>query len=332
VGKKKHAEHVNHERWLVSYADLLTLLFAFFVVLFASSVSDKKKTAQMAAAMQTAFTEHGVFEAHASSPPLESGGGNSEGAPAPLMEPLPTAPGSAAGSSGSGSGKGNGSAAAKAVQQHMQQALANALTNGTATVHQSTEGLTISLHEAGFFSSGTAEINPKMMALLAQVAASLPDRDLRVEGHTDNLPIRSGRYRSNFELSTARAAAIAEVLMARSHISPARFALAGYGPYRPATGNDTAEGRAQNRRVDIVLLGTGSLPAQPVEQASARQLTQKDTLTGTGTKASVASTQLRDVPFARQNLAAAAAAAVTAPAPRTLQLATDADRAAANHN
>ncbi len=322
MGKKKHAEHVNHERWLVSYADLLTLLFAFFVVLFASSVSDKKKTAQMAAAMQTAFTEHGVFEAHASSPPLESGGGNSEGTPAPLMEPLPVAPG-AASSSGGGSGKGNGPAGAKAVQQHIQQALGNALTTGAAALHQSADGLTISLHEAGFFSSGTAEINPKMMALLAQVAASLPDHDLRVEGHTDNLPIHSGRYRSNFELSTARAAAIAEVLMGRSRISPSRFALAGYGPYRPATGNDTPEGRAQNRRVDIVLLGTG--PAQVPPPADRR--THADPPTAAKVRPSADSAQLRDVPFARQNLGAGSAAASAAP--RTLQLATEADRAAA---
>ncbi len=328
MGKKKHAEHVNHERWLVSYADLLTLLFAFFVVLFASSVSDKKKTAQMAAAMQTAFTEHGTFEAHASSPPLESGGGNSQGTPAPLMDSVQASPGTTGNTSGQGTGSGHGTAAAKAVQQRMQKALGAALANGSASIHQEAEGLTISLHEAGFFGSGAAAINPKTAALLAEIAATLPDRDLRVEGHTDNMPIHSDRYNSNFELSTARAAAIAEVLISRSHISPARFSLAGYGPFRPVTGNDTAAGRAQNRRVDIVLLGTGTVPApngtQPNKPNGSPHLAA-----GTPGKSSGGnSSQLQDAPFATRP--AAAPKAANPPGPRTLQLATEADRAAAH--
>ncbi len=334
MGKKKHAEHVNHERWLVSYADLLTLLFAFFVVLFASSVSDKKKTAQMAAAMQTAFTEHGVFEAHATSPPLESGGGNSQGTPAPLMEPVQTAPG--ADGNGPGTGKdANRKAAAAALERQVQQALAPALANGSASVRPTQDGLTISLHEAGFFGSGTADINPRMAGLLASIAASLPDRDLRIEGHTDNLPIHSGRFHSNFELSTARAAAIAEVLMTRSHISPSHFSLAGYGPFRPVTGNDTAAGRAQNRRVDIVLLGAGAAPPASLSPAAAPAGTARATPgttvgnTAAPTSAAVGhSTQLTDAPFAAQRAPAPQASQLSGP--RVMQLATETDRAAAH--
>ena len=328
MGKKKHAEHVNHERWLVSYADLLTLLFAFFVVLFASSVSDKKKTAQMAAAMQTAFTEHGVFEAHATSPPLESGGGNSQGAPAPLMEPVQMSPGAGSGRAGEGSGNGKSARSEKAVQQHLQTTLAAALHSGSAALHQSADGLTISLHEAGFFSSGTADINPTMLALLADIAASLPDRDVRVEGHTDNVPIHSDRYRSNFELSTARAAAIAEVLISRSRVSPSHFALAGYGPYRPVTGNDTASGRAQNRRVDIVMLGLGTTPVQPAEQRAIEQHTSKPARTGSIMRSSAGPSQLQDSPFATQPQGSTLAAARGSV--RAMQLATAADRAAAH--
>ncbi len=327
MGKKKHAEHVNHERWLVSYADLLTLLFAFFVVLFASSVSDKKKTAQMAAAMQTAFTEHGVFEAHATSPPLESGGGNSQGAPAPLMEPIQMAPGAGSAEAAAAAGKAKGSPSGNAVQQHLQTTLAAALHNGSATLHQSSDGLTISLHEAGFFSSGTAEINPGMLALLANVAASLPDRDLRVEGHTDNVPIHSERYRSNFELSTARAAAIAEVLISRSHISPSHFALAGYGPYRPVTGNDTDSGRAQNRRVDIVMLGLGSPTAQLAEERASKQQVGNSPVSAPVKTKAAAPSQLADTPFATQIQGLPSPAANRGV--HTLQLATAADRAAA---
>ncbi len=322
MGKKKHAEHVNHERWLVSYADLLTLLFAFFVVLFASSVSDKKKTAQMASAMQTAFTEHGVFDAHAATPPLESGAGNSQGTPAPLMQPVQTSAEAGGGGKGAGGGvgdkSGSGSGGGKAVQQQVQQALSKALTNGSATVHQTAEGLTISLHEAGFFGSGTADIDPRMVQMLAAVAASLPDRDLRIEGHTDNQPIHSERFRSNWELSTARAAAIAEVLMSRSHVAPQHFSLAGYGPFRPVTGNDTAAGRAQNRRVDIVLLGSGAAEnaAHPRDVSSVASHNGK-----AGDK------DLPSVPFAG---APPSAPRAPEPAiPRILQLAPAADRAAA---
>ena len=91
-----------------------------------------------------------------------------------------------------------------------------------------------------------------------------------MEGHTDNLPIHSDRFRSNFELSTARAAAVAEALMQASRISPSRFALSGYGEFRPAASNATTEGRAKNRRVDIVVTGPTTSPqVAPPEPHSA---------------------------------------------------------------
>lgn len=252
MGKKKHAEHVNHERWLVSYADLLTLLFAFFVVLFASSVSDKKKTAKMAAAMQTAFTEHGIFDAHAATPPLADGAGNSQGAPMPLMLPMQQA------QAGDASQKN-----AAGLEKDVQKAIGKALETGAVSMHNTSEGLTITLKEAGFFPSGSADLQGSTLPLLRRIAATLPDGDLRVEGHTDNLPIHTDRFRSNWELSTARAAAIASVLMTQSHVQPSRFSLAGYGPFRPVSGNDTEAGRAKNRRVDIVLLSGQRVATAP---------------------------------------------------------------------
>ena len=261
MGKKKHAEHVNHERWLVSYADLLTLLFAFFVVLFASSVSDKKKTAAMAASMQSAFSDSGAFDAHSKTPPLEVGAGNSQGAPAPLMMPLPTAP-------ESGAGAGDAKASPKAVEAAVQKAVAGDVLQGSATVHADADGTTISLSDAGLFRSGSADLSPAALPLLRKIAANLPNRELRVEGHTDNQPIHSDRFRSNFELSTARAAAVAEALMQASRITPSRFALAGYGEFRPAGSNATADGRAKNRRVDIVVTGPAATPRSiPPDQA-----------------------------------------------------------------
>ena len=244
MSRKKHAEHVNHERWLVSYADLLTLLFAFFVVLFASSVSDKKKAAAMASAMQSAFAQHGVFDAHATTPPLEQGAGNSQGTPAPLMMPLQVA-----------SPQAGESGAQGALERAVRMALGDGA--GSVTVHQGSDGVVISLHEAGFFQSGSADVQPEMIPLLTRIARSLPDRDLRVEGHTDNVPVHTARFRSNWELSTARAASIADAILTRGSIAPQHLSLAGYGPFRPVQSNATAQGRSANRRVDIVLLNSG---------------------------------------------------------------------------
>jgi chemotaxis protein MotB len=242
MAKKKHAEHVNHERWLVSWADLLTLLFAFFVVMFASSSSDKKKAAKMAAAMQTAFQQDGAFDAHAKTPPLVPGAGTSSGDPKPLEMPIETPD--------AGAGKGAGDA----VMRQIATSIAPALQQHLVTMRDSDEGTTLSLDSAGFFDSGSAMVKPSAMPVLAKIAAALPNGLLRVEGHTDNQPIHTAQFRSNWELSTARAASIAEVLMLGSVVSPANFAIAGYGEFHPVAGNNTEEGRAANRRVDIVLL------------------------------------------------------------------------------
>ena len=242
MGKKKHAEHVNHERWFVSWADLLTLLFAFFVVMFASSVGDKKKSAKMAVAMQTAFQQKGVFEAHAATPPLAPGAGTSTGDPKPLEMPIETP--------GAGVGRGDGDA----VRKTLEASIAPALQQHLLTIRDAEDGITLSLDSAGFFDSGSAQVRASVVPILAKLATSLPQSALRVEGHTDNQPIHTAQFRSNWELSTARAASIAEVLMRCSLISPANIAIAGYGEFRPVAGNGTEAGRAANRRVDVVLL------------------------------------------------------------------------------
>jgi chemotaxis protein MotB len=253
MGKKKHAEHVNHERWLVSYADLLTLLFAFFVVLFASSVSDKKKSAKMATAMQTAFQQSGIFDAHAKTPPLADGAGTSQGAPAPIELPIETPDANSRAGDGTAT-----NARQKMERQAIEKSLAPAVEQHMITMRNTDDGLTLSLDSAGFFPSGSAEVRPAALPLLAQIASSLPQGPLRVEGHTDNQPIHTPQYRSNWELSTARAAAIAEVLLRDSSVPPADFAIAGYAEFHPIADNKTDAGRAANRRVDIVLLRSKS--------------------------------------------------------------------------
>jgi chemotaxis protein MotB len=130
----------------------------------------------------------------------------------------------------------------------------NQLPPGSITMHTTQEGLVISLHEAGFFASGSSEIQPSSIDLLTRLAASLPSSPLRVEGHTDNVPIHTAQFASNWELSTARATTIARMLLDHPNIHPNNLSAAGYAEFHPIASNATEAGRAQNRRVDIILL------------------------------------------------------------------------------
>jgi chemotaxis protein MotB len=243
VSRKKKHEHVNHERWLVSYADFITLLFAFFVVLFASSQSDKKKQMAVAAAMQTAFTPLGSFEEHAKTPPFDPSPNRSiVTRPAALAMPFPQA------------GQLTPEQEMKVRVTQLMQEAGKKLPPGSLTTRMTPDGLAISLHEIGFFSSGSAAIRNEALPVLIALAESIPDVPLRVEGHTDNVPIHTVQYQSNWELSTARASAIARLLLEHGSMHPTNVAAAGYAEFHPIASNASEQGRGQNRRVDIILL------------------------------------------------------------------------------
>jgi chemotaxis protein MotB len=242
MSKKKHPEHVNHERWLVSYADFITLLFAFFVVLFASSQVDQKKETQLSEAMQSAFTPLGAFDAHSRTPPLSQNSSASINA-TPIALPLPTI----------------NIETAEETEKRLnklftEEIAAGQILPGSVTMHVTAEGLVISLHEAGFFASGSAEVRDTSIPMLLRLAAILPVGPERIEGHTDNVPIHTTQFATNWELSTARATAITRLLLKNGHIDPANVSAAGYAEFHPITTNATESGRAQNRRVDIILL------------------------------------------------------------------------------
>jgi len=278
MSKKKHPEHVNHERWLVSYADFITLLFAFFVVLFASGQSDKAKQKKISVAITTAFSQMAIFDPHSKAPSLnDNAGGGSEATPAPVALPMDSATGDPAHSNETAPPdplKPEALAPA-ALQQQVQKLIQKQLTSGSLhagdiTIHPSPEGLTLSLQEGGFFDSGSATIRPAALPALQAIAASLAATPLRIEGHTDNQPEHSTLYASNWELSTARACAIARFLLdkgtANSHADPAQLSVAGYAEFHPVATNATPEGRAKNRRVDIVFLQPPSQPSPATDQ------------------------------------------------------------------
>ena len=250
MSKKKHPEHVNHERWLVSYADFITLLFAFFVVLFASGQNDKRKTVMLAHSMQSAFDHNGIFDPHSKTPPMtDDPNAIPNATPSPLS--LPTSAITDPDINGIN----------KTASDHIREAVKSEietrkLPEGTITVRPSPDGLVISLREGGFFASGSADIRPESVELLKAVAVALPNRAIRVEGHTDNIPIHTAQFATNWELSTARAAMITRLLLAQHTADPASISAAGYAEFRPIADNATEEGRMQNRRVDIVLLAS----------------------------------------------------------------------------
>jgi chemotaxis protein MotB len=245
MNKKKHPEHVNHERWLVSYADFITLLFAFFVVLFASSQSDKKKQLKLSEAMQSAFTPLGTFDAHSKTPPLTdiNAAAITNSTPAAIVPLLPST-----------SSETLEQTETRLRRLLSEQVAAGHIPPGGMTMRITPDGLVISLHEAGFFPSGSADVRAASIPMLSILAATLPAGPLRVEGHTDNMPIHTSQFVSNWELSTARSTAIARLLLERGPIKPANLSAAGYAEYHPVASNDTEDGRAQNRRVDIILL------------------------------------------------------------------------------
>lgn len=231
--RRRVQRHPNHDRWLVSYADFITLLFAFFVVMYSAAQLDKRRAGQLATAIQTAFRQYGSLPPK----PAEVGGLAPFGVPSVLpvgnTEPDDF----------------------ELLRKRVEQALSGEIAEGEVGVRVTPEGLVISLREIGFFDSGSAEIRPSSRSAFDRLAPVLQSAhtDLRVEGHTDNLPIRNAHFASNWDLSAARATATVRLLMTKYNFAPDRLAVAGYAQYRPVVGNDTAEGRAMNRRVDIVI-------------------------------------------------------------------------------
>lgn len=269
--RKRSRGHGNHERWLVSYADFITLLFAFFVVLYASSQVDQRKVGKLAMAIQIAFQDLGVFPASTTEIPLD------------LSEPMPFSTvqaiqnvkhntelariASPPDDSLSGAYREND---LSTLQSELRDALRHEIALHEVAMRRESEGLVISLRDFGFFDSGSAIIKPESLAALDRIASILAIRTyrLRIEGHTDNVPIHTVQIASNWELSTARASAIVRVLIVDHHFPPERLSAAGYAQYHPIASNLTAQGRAQNRRVDIVILTTRSDSANSADTAS----------------------------------------------------------------
>lgn len=261
--RKRHEAHANHERWLVSYADFITLLFAFFVVLYSSSQVDQRKVGKLAMAIQVAFQELGVFPAATSKAPLDTTSPmpfnsvqlieNAErtAAMGRIAPPMKGALG------GSVDGDMSG------LRQELEKALAPEIKRREVAIRSEPHGLVISLREVGFFDSGSARIKVESEEAFSRIAGVLLERPyrVRIEGHTDNVPIHTAQFASNWELSTARSTELVKILIMKYNFAPDRLSAAGYAEFHPIATNQSEEGRKLNRRVDVVILSPAPVAA-----------------------------------------------------------------------
>jgi chemotaxis protein MotB len=271
--RKRRPGHSNHERWLVSYADFITLLFAFFVVLYASSQVDKKKVGKLAFAIQAAFQEMGVFQGSTAAMPTDEVNPMAFN-PSPAIDNTERTAslGWIASHPDASLDPGVEVGDLAELQTELETVLASEIKRKEIAMHREPDGLVISLREAGFFESGSAQMKSASQAVFDRIAGMLRERDyrLRIEGHTDSAPIHNSQFPSNWELSTSRATEIVRLLIVREGFGPARLSAAGYAEYYPVATNLTTEGRAMNRRVDIVILGN-AWTVTPIGQAAAVQ-------------------------------------------------------------
>ncbi|MBL8022940.1 MAG: OmpA family protein [Elusimicrobia bacterium] len=229
--KPKIPEHVNHERWLVSYADFITLLFAFFTVLYATAQTDAGKVNKLVGAVERSFSA-GMF----------SSGSN---------ELMFVTPGNTSGREILDIGMN-----LKDVEKNISSQLKREGTSAdNIKLERHAEGLTIQLRTNTFFTPGSDALRPEALAILPGVVdvIKMSKHKLRIEGHTDDMPIHNEQFSSNWELSTARALSVLRYLIL-SGVAPSRLAVAGLAEFKPLQPNTSSEGRSRNRRVEIVIL------------------------------------------------------------------------------
>ncbi len=246
------SDHDNHDRWLISYADFITLLFAFFVVMYAISAVNENKFRVLAGALGDAFGKTSAGDV-----------------PVPQLTPQALPP----------EVRQRTLRQQQAIEEqaHMTEVAGNLLDvmaplakEGMVRVTQSRRGVSIEINANVLFEPGQAELEPASLAVLRAVADTLKNEpfNLEITGHTDVVPISNSTYASNWELSAVRATSVVR-LLAENGIAPKRLLAVGREASKPIASNDTAEGRARNRRVELMILSglpdiVEEIPVRPV--------------------------------------------------------------------
>lgn len=246
MSRKKHheAHHEEHmdETWLIPYADLLTLLLALFIVLFASSQVDQKKFEQLASSLNAAFGSGtpAIMDKMQSKPNMDDPAPGADADKQTAKEQAYMAETSQL------------VQAKKILDQYIQD---NGLINQLQAV-LTEDGLVIRIKDNAVFPSGSAELLPESRRFASQIAKMLLplSQKVVVSGHTDNVPINTSAFPSNWDLSAQRAVNFTKFLLAQEKLPPERFAASGFGEFKPLAANDTEEGRSKNRRVEVLIL------------------------------------------------------------------------------
>ena len=242
--KKLPEEHENMERWLVSYADFITLLFAFFVVMYAISSVNEGKYRVMSDSLISAFKEapssDKLIQMDTKTPEMLSGTGKPIGKTVPQPQTVE---------------RQQAAERMKKVAKNVLQAMQPLIQDGQVRVTQSPRGITVEINASVLFKSGDAILQPQSSEALAAVAHVLTqvENPIQVEGHTDNIPINSPSFPSNWELSSARAGSVVRLFTERG-VPAARMVAIGYADNRPVDTNATLDGRSRNRRVNVLIL------------------------------------------------------------------------------
>jgi chemotaxis protein MotB len=259
--KKHHEEHID-ETWLIPYADMLTLLLALFIVLFAVSSVDAHKFEQMAKSFNIAFTGgEGIMEFPSPTPTPDTDTSVTK----PLTDPTPDRDKLAEEAEEIDLARQQDFLELLEIKKKIDQYIEENKLALSLQTDLTQEGILITIMDNALFSPGSAEIKPGSRQLALEISKLLvtdPPRHVTVAGHTDNVPINTPQFRSNWDLSAMRAINFMKVLLENDNLAPNRFSSTAYGEYRPVATNTTSEGRAKNRRVEVLILPYSDVRSQ----------------------------------------------------------------------
>jgi chemotaxis protein MotB len=229
--KKHHEEPENSERWLITYADLITLLLAFFILMYTMSKQDAQKYQEIGGQLKAVFT-----------------GGIGVAGKGSILGKIPT---ELSFKGGEGSGVRELERQIRGVDEQSKGAQA-----GRISVFADERGIVVRAMEKAFFDEGKAELSDQAKKALEAIVPVIKSMNshLRVEGHTDNVPIRTSEFKSNWELSVMRATEVVRYLIERHKFPPDKISAAGYAEYRPIASNDNPKNRGLNRRIEMIIV------------------------------------------------------------------------------
>lgn len=240
---KPPQKHGNQERWLITYADMITLLLIFFIVMYTMSQIDIKKFQFLSESLTKVMGGGGML----------------------LDSPGPSVVQGLSGTEMQSQMDSADRAQLEALRQELAKQIAQSGLNSKVSVSNEERGIVLSFQEDVLFKLGSADLTDQARGIIGKIAPVLLQSPnyIRIEGHTDNLPISTAKFPSNWELSSARAINVLQYIIHKFNFPPERLAAAGYGEYRPRVPNNSAANRQLNRRVDVVILRSKFRDAEP---------------------------------------------------------------------